>query len=430
MPYSREKTTLLNGLPVLLDERPSSESVAITCLVGAGSQLDFRGKDGLAHVVEHLLFRTKWSGKEQSLLKAIEDTGGAVDAGTSVDRTFFSVYAHRDDAIEALKILSRIVCDLPTDKESLELEKKVVAEELQLRGEDGPGAFQRNKYALLGGDESLRHFIGGTRKKVESIAVDNVKGFYDRYYVADNMVLSVVGNFNRQEIVSQIESYFGSIRAGGAKIKKQCLEESGPKLKMGGPFGRFVAVFFRCPSFRAKELAAVELISDILSTGSHSVLFQSLRERDALVYWIAGSLDLAADYGSLDIMTSTSASNLVRVLAAIIDETSKLCSSLVSQDDLNIVRARLIKRQMLKFEDVREASNWYAERELLSSRENADDFEQWMTEVQSVSVQDLKQTAQKLFIPENCFVYVLGYLWPWQRRSVLRRIAKMGSQNK
>ncbi|MHC4704977.1 MAG: M16 family metallopeptidase, partial [Planctomycetota bacterium] len=159
MPYSREKTTLPNGLRVLLDERPSCESVGITCLVGAGSQLDFRGKDGLAHVVEHLLFRTKWSGKERSLLKAIEDTGGAVDAGTSVDRTFFSVYAHRDDAIEALKILSRIVCDLPTDKESFELEKKVVAAELQLRGEDGPGAFQRNKYALLGGDESLRHFI-------------------------------------------------------------------------------------------------------------------------------------------------------------------------------------------------------------------------------------------------------------------------------
>jgi predicted Zn-dependent peptidase len=286
-----------------------------------------------------------------------------------------------------------------------------VAEELQLRGEDGSGAFQRNKYALLGGDESLRHFIGGTRKKVASIAVDDVKGFYDRYYVAENMVLSVVGNFDRQEIVSQIDVLFGSIRAGGTKIKKQCLEESGPKLKVGGPFGRFVA-------------------SDILSTGSHSVLFQRLRERDALVYWIAGSLDLAADYGSLDIMTRTSTSNLVRVLAAIIDETSKLCSSLVSQDGLNIVRARLIKRRMLKFEDVREASNWYAERELLSSRENADDFEQWITEVQSVSVQDLKQTAQKLFIPENCFVYVLGYLWPWQRRSVLKRIAKMGSKNK
>lgn len=421
----REKITLENGLRVLLDERPSSESVGITCLVGAGSQLDFSKKDGLAHVVEHLLFRTKWAGKERSLLKAIEDTGGGVEAGTSVDRAFFSVYSHRDDAIEALKILSGIVCDLPTDKESFELEKKVVAEELQVTGEDGPGAFQRNKYALLGADESLRHFIGGTRKKVESITTDDVKAFYDRYYVGDNMVLSVVGNFNREQIVSKIALHFGSIRRGGVQIKKQRFEESGPKLKMGGPFGGFVAVFFRGPSFHARELGAVELISDILSTGSHSVLFQTLRERDALVYWVSGSLDLAADYGSLDIMTSTSASNLVRVLTTIIDETSKLCSSTVSQDDLNIVRARLIKRRMLEFEDVREASKWYAERELLSSRENADDFEQWIREVQSVSVEDLKRTSQKLFIPENCFVYVLGYLWPWQRRSLLRRIARM-----
>jgi predicted Zn-dependent peptidase len=430
MPYTREKIVLSNGLRVLLDERASSESVGITCLVAAGSQLDFPGKDGLAHVVEHLLFRTKWSRKERSLFKAIEDTGGGVEACTRVDRTAFSVYAHRDDAAEAVRILSKVVCDLPTDKDSLKLEKKVVAEELQATGEDGPDALQRNKYALLGGDETLRHSVGGTRKKVRGITLQDVKDFYDRYYVADNMVLSVVGNFNREEVVSQIGLLFNSIPAATPSMNEHCLEASGPKLKVGGSFLNFMAVFFRCPSFRAKELAAVELINDILSTGSHSVLFQSLREQHALVYWIGGALDLSTDYGSLDIMTSTRASNVPRVLTGIIDEISKLCSSSISEDDLNLVRKRLLKRQILKFEDVCEASKWYAERELLSSRENADDFEQWIKEVQSVSAQDLKETAQKLFVPENCFVYVLGHVWPWHRRSVLRHIARMGSQSK
>lgn len=429
MPYSREKITLRNGLRILLDNRPWSESISITCLVKAGSELDFPEKDGLAHVVEHLLFRTKWSQKERSLFKAFENTGGEVNACTGIDRTVFSVYTYKDDAIQALKLASKIICDLPTDTKSLNLEKTVVAEELQIIGEDGILALQRNKYALLGGDESLKHFIGGTRKSVKSINLEDVKRFYEKYYVADNMVLSVVGNFNRDEIISEVNLLFDSMQPGSAEMKAHSLDASGPKLKTVSTSHNYMAIFFRCPSFRAKELAAVELINDILSSGTHSLLFQSLREQNALVYWIEGILALSADYGSLDIMTSTSRSKIYNVLTKIIDETSKLRSLLVSEDELKMVKNRLIKYQTLKFEDVREASQWYAEREVLSSRENADDFNEWSKEVQHISGEYLRDTAKKLFVPENCFVYVLGYLWPWQRWSLLRHIQKMVKQN-
>lgn len=425
VPYAREKLVFENGLRTILDRRSSAQSVAITCLVRAGSQLDFPDKDGLAHVVEHFLFRTKASQKEQSLLKAIEDTGGGFQAFTGLDRSVFSVYAHKDDAKQALQLISKIICDLPADEKSFELEKAVVAEELAARGEDSSLAFQRNKYELLGGDESLKHSVGGTREKVKGVGLEDVQEFYGKYYVAKNMVLSIVGDFDREEIISQISLLFGSIPSGSVEIEPHSLDNIGPKLKTAGSSVNLVAVFFRCPSFRAKELAAVELIGNILSGGSHSLLFQRLREQEGLVYWVNGSLDLCADFGSLDITTSTSRGKVKRVLAAIVDEVSKLRSRLVSEDDLAVAKNRLMKCQILNLEDVRAAAQWYAERESLSSRENADDFRQWVADIERVSANELKETARRLFLPANCFVYTLGHLWPWQRWSVLEHIRSM-----
>jgi predicted Zn-dependent peptidase len=425
MPYVREKIVLENGLRVLLDERSSSEAVTITCLVRAGSRNDFPKKDGLAHVVEHLLFRSRWSNEEKSLLKAVEDVGGKATGFTSIDRTAFSVYIHKDEVILGLKFISKIVCDLPVDKESFELEKDIIAHEIQIIGEDGPYAIQRNKYELLGGKESLKHSIGGTKSKIKKISLQDISSFYDKFYTARNMTLSVVGNFYSGDLISKINNLFGAMKPGSPQAESIRLGGIGPKLKAKATPIHVIAVFFRCPSYRDKDLAVVELISDILSEGAHSLLFQSLREKHGLVYAVEGCLALSADFGSLDIITSTNAKNNKLVLTKIIDCVFQICNLTITDNELSKFKNRLIKRSLLLFEDTRMASMWYAEREILSSRENADDFMQWIEEINSISVQDFKGITKELFAQENWFIYSLGYIPFWHRRSILRHIRKI-----
>jgi len=190
-----------------------------------------------------------------------------------------------------------------------------------------------------------------------------------------------------------------------------------------------MSVFFRCPSYQDQNLATLEIVHSILSSGTHSILFQSLREQRGFIYGLYAELALSPDFGSLDIITSTSARNMNRALTTIFEEVSTFKSSDISEEDLSAAKERLIKIQILKCEDVKEASKWYAEREMLSSRENADDLTQWIHDVNEVSVQDVHDLLNKLFVPGNCFIYVLGSLWPWQKWALLRRIKELSNFN-
>ena len=131
----RELHTLSNGLRVVLDRRATSLSLGLSCVVRVGSRDDYRKKNGLAHCVEHMLFRSKFGKNADSLFASFRDSGGAFDGITSIDQTTYYLRCLSEDAPLAIQTLSRIVTDLPLDKESLKAEQAIIAQEMSLIGE-------------------------------------------------------------------------------------------------------------------------------------------------------------------------------------------------------------------------------------------------------------------------------------------------------
>lgn len=428
MKYTREIRTLSNGLRVVFDKRPSTESVGITCIVGAGSRHDYPGKDGLAHCVEHLVFRSGLDESEASLFQAIENVGGSIQAFTRIDNTIFTLCCLSKDIDLGLKVIGRVITHLPSDRKSLESEKAIVSTELSMLGQDNLLAFQRIKFMLLGGDKRLRHAVGGKIARIQKITQEDAARFHREFYTVSNMVLSFVGNIDIEDVVRKLENLFGDVSECNPRYPLRGLSATGPKVfsLSSHAAAKYITCFFRCPSLHSSRLAVLELLNDIFASSPHSRLFRKLREENSLVYHANSELALLSDFGTLDIYTATRVKDVTRVLDAIIDEIEDMVGGKIPNSEFNTAKERMTKRAILEFHDVIKASIWYAERELLSSRDNADDMESWCREIIDVSMEDLVRMARELFAPENIFIYVIGSLGIFRARSIRQRLSVTG----
>lgn len=424
--FNREQTTLSNGLRVICDRRESSIAVSISCIIKVGSRNDYPGKEGIAHCLEHLLFRSRLAKSSESLFKDFSDAGGEMNGVTMVDRTGFVLRCLSEDVDLGIRILASLIVDLPSSPEELKAEQAIISEEVLFTGEDSAQAFQRVKYKLLGGDETLQHVPMGRMKLVNRITPEDLQTFHREFYSSDNMVISVVGNIDPDDVRTQLEERFAGLPSHDREAKPLMLSTKGPKLHLwnGPPVmdQSHIACFFRCPSLQSEGLATLELINDHLAGGTHSRLFQRLREEESLVYSVEGELCLMSEFGTLDILAPTQKRNVYKVLTILLDEIEKLKRDSFTDDTLHAMQQSLVKRGLLAFDDVSMASWWYAEMELLSSRENADDFMTWVTEVEQTTGEDLNAMIHEVFTPENSFVYVIGYLWPWRKMAVRKRL--------
>ena len=428
MKFEREVHRLDNGIRVVLERRNSVIPVGICCAVGAGSRNDYARKDGLAHYLEHLLFRSRMTGDSAELFDRFSDGGGDMNAVTMLDRTSFSLQCLAQDVALGLQVLARIIGHLPDSEDDLKSERAIIQDEMLLTGDDNGQAFQRVKFKLLGGDESLRHSPAGKSRRLGRISVEDVRRFYQEFYRAENMVIGVVGHMDTLHVLDLLNQEFAAIASGSAQSTHRDFKEQGPRLKVtragGSPEG-YVSGFFRCPSLRSSQLAALQLVSDVIVGGPHSRLFRRLREKDALVYDVSGALELTPEFGTLDIMIPTKRRNAYRVLSAMLDEIETLKRDSLSEAELDRWRTSLMKRGLLGFDDVTLAACWYAETELLASGHNADDFEGWNAKLKRVSKADFDDVVAEVFSATNSFVYVIGAMAPWHRRRAMKRLKQL-----
>ncbi len=426
------RKTLANGLRLVWEYRPSYESAAVTCLVGAGSRHDFAKRPGLAHFVEHAILQTEMGGEESPPLRAILDAGGAVDAETGLEATAFHIYSHKDDALGAVRSFARILGRIPQNPEFLVREKAVIREELNIMGEDNPMDPQRVKFALLGADEDLRHSVGGSHRALKRFTLEDIATFYHQFYVARNMVLGIVGNLNPEESLGEVESLFGACPSGEAVGGTNHFEVAkGPRIRFQGNVPHCaVFAFFHCPDRGSESLGALELLAETYVGGPHSRLYTRLREQEALVYGIESQFQFARDLGTFDLVTSTERRNVTAVVRGVLEEAGQLANEPIPDDAFQVLVRQMVKRRLLQFESPAVAADWYAFRELFAPDDAPGNLPDWIRDIERLTPGDLARVAREVFAPENLFVYVLGGMNIFRRRrlrSIVKRFGRVSA---
>ena len=210
-----ERTTLPNGLRIVSSPMPHTHSVALSLYVGTGSRYEVDGQAGVSHFVEHLLFKgTEKRPTAKEVAEAIDAVGGVLNAGTDREYTVYYVKVARPHMDLALDVLFDLVRRPLMDALEMEKERGVILEELAMIADSPPQIADLLMDSLIWPDNPMGRDIAGTPDSVKGISREMVMQYLNRQYVPNNIVVSVAGNIDHDEVVQQVEAALGSWKQG------------------------------------------------------------------------------------------------------------------------------------------------------------------------------------------------------------------------
>jgi predicted Zn-dependent peptidase len=317
---------------------PTSESVSVNVFVGAGSRGENERNKGVAHFLEHMVFKgTAKRPTNIAIAEAIEGAGGVLNAYTSKELTCYWNHVPFDEIETAVDVLADMLRNSILDPEEITRESTVVQQEIK-RTKDQPGAFVGE---LLGrafyGDHQMGWSTAGTEESVAALTQDDFVDWIEAWYGAPNIVLSVAGNTTHEQVMALAERYFldGKTKAPpsmpGLGLEPPAEHVIGDEraisqsnLAMGMP----------ALSRDDPDRYILMILNAVLGRGMSSRLFKEVRERRGLAYSVGSSVSRYSDCGMLGVSAGVSPENVTEAATVILNELDRLTQEPVPAEEL------------------------------------------------------------------------------------------------
>ena len=276
------EATLDNGLRVLVLEDHRNPIASVQIWYRVGSRNERPGATGLAHFLEHMMFKGTPTHGKGEFARLVEQNGGQDNAFTSQDVTAYYVDIATDKVDHVLRLEADRMRNLLLDPREVESERQVVMEERRTRSEDDPDGFLYEEVSAIA---FRAHPYGwpiiGWMEDIGRIEPVELRRFYDTYYVPNNALLVVVGDVSAGALLERIRAHFGPIARGADPPPVTAVEppqRSERRVSVTLPEARLpsVALAYHVPNFRSPDWPALELTSVILAEGRASRLYRKL----------------------------------------------------------------------------------------------------------------------------------------------------------
>jgi predicted Zn-dependent peptidase len=335
--------TFPNGLRLWLKSMKNTRSVSIGVFVGAGSMHETPENNGVAHFIEHMVFKGTTKRTAYQIVDEMEHFGIQINAFTSKNMTAFYTVAIDEYAEKCMDMLSDLYYNATFTDENIHKEKGVVLEEISMSEDDPEDLCMELLCKAHFGNDQLAMPILGNAESVKSFDRAAIKEFMQKYYTSDNTLISVVGNISPENAVELVKKYFeingeyilpAVIAKGKAKPQKQFLKKT-KDIEQAN-----IGISFPSYSLSDKQSSTASLITSMLGGGMSSRLFQKIREELGLVYNIyANDFQYVTD-GYINIFFATNPSTAKQALLAIREIILKVIEEGFSQDELEKSKAQ------------------------------------------------------------------------------------------
>jgi zinc protease len=276
-----EEFTLDNGLKILLLEDHKSPAVTFQVWYRVGSRNEKDGKSGLAHFLEHMMFKGTPKVRPEEYSRIIAKHGGRSNAFTTADVTVYFATMSRDKIAIEIELEADRMANALLGETYFEPEKKVIAEERRLRTEDNPvAALAEVTGAAAYTIHPYRRPVIGWMQDILKLSREEMRDFYKLYYAPNNAYIVVTGDFSTAEILAKIRAAFGKIPRGDKPPPVDVTEPSqrGERrviLKKEAELP-FVLIYHHAPNLRSRDTYALDLLTVLLAGGRSSRLYQDL----------------------------------------------------------------------------------------------------------------------------------------------------------
>ena len=394
--------TLPNGLTIIAEQLPGS-AVNLNLWLNVGSALEDDSINGMAHFLEHMIFKGTPRLASGAFEKAIEERGAVTNAATSQEYTHYYITTAPKDFRDLAPLQLEVVLNASIAEESFAREKLVVLEEIR-RAEDNPQRRIFSQVAEVGFENSpyCRPVLGLT-SIIEQLRPQQMQDFHAHWYQPTAMTAVVVGNLPTEDLIATIADSFAQTYT--IKSPSQILPI--PTLKSVQPFKEIVSrdyvdesiqqsrliLMWRVPGLtQLKETYALDVLAVILGKGKISRLFRELREEKGLVSSISVSNMTQGNQGLFYISAQLPTENIPAVEAAILAQIEKIQLELITESELNRIRTQVANRFIFGNERPSDRANLYGYYySQLQTLEPAFNYPQ---EIQSLQSEDMRIAAQ------------------------------------
>jgi zinc protease len=402
---------LPNGLKVILLQNRTAPLVTFQVWYRVGSRNEEWGKTGLSHMLEHMMFKGTEKIGPEDFSRIVQENGGNSNAFTSNDFTAYFENLSADKVQIGIDLESDRMQNLSLKEKDFLTERMVVMEERRLRTVDNPRSYLIEQMNATAFQTSPYHWPTiGWKEDIERFTLDDVKAYYKKYYNPVNAFLVVVGDFDRDDLLSRIEKAFGPIPGGTAPDQKKDIDapQNGERRVFVNREAElpYIVMSYHIPNLKNPDGCVLEVIAAILSGGKSSRLYQNLvLEKKLVIEANADNSLLSHDPDLFSLSAELLPGKQVdEVENAMNHEVERLQSELVQEHEIekakNQIEASFVYGQDSRFFQ----AMLLAQYEITSGWKEIDDY---LPSVRKVTPEDIQRVAKKYLIPDNRTVGIL-----------------------
>jgi predicted Zn-dependent peptidase len=382
-------STLSNGVQVATAWMPHLRGVCAGMWAAVGGRHERPEECGLAHFLEHLLFKGTSAHTARELTMAVEGVGGYFNAFTTEDHTCY--YAKADAAhFERLgEVLVEMYLDAQFPENELEREREVIREEI-LSLSDSPAQWAEDLLSsCLWPEHPLGNPLTGTIESVSRLRRSHLLAFRKRHYTGRNTIFTVAGPVPHEEVLSLVRTPLEKLPRGRPSQLRPARDlRTGVRVAEEDTGQAHLALGFRACSRTDPRRFALKLGSVLLGENMSSRLFQNLRERNGFCYAVQSSTVALEETGALCIYTDLDVSKLERALKAIRREAAALCVRPPSRPEMRRAQQYCIGQNRIALDSATQQNCWMAESLMAFGRVvEVDEVEQALLAVTGAQVQ-------------------------------------------
>lgn len=395
------KVLLNNGLTVLSQQLPHLRSVSVGAWVMVGSRSETAKDMGICHFIEHAVFKGTRHRNALEIAKSLENVGGTLNAFTGKEQTCYYANILQRDLPLAIRVIADLVTSASFRESDIEKEKQVILEEIK-DTEDTPEEYVQDRfYEDIFYDHPLGFRILGSESTVRGFKRAQLRRFYSQNYAPNNIVLSVVGNFDTDTLHNVAEREFRFKKDIGCPSWPGNLEKchfGGTPNKPDNVLTKNIGQAHVCMgvpitvSYVNKKKFEWIAFNTILGGGMSSRLFQRIREKSGLAYSVYSFVDFMVDGGLFGIYLATDKRSVKKSCDKVRSEIKRISSSPIKVQELKMAKAQIKANLLFGLESTSTRMIRLAKNEIYFKKKVAiDDITNQIDQIQLGDVQEVAE---------------------------------------
>lgn len=404
-----KSTVLSNGIRVLTAEMPHFETVAIGLWVRSGSRYESLHTAGINHFIEHLLFKGTKKRSSKRISEDIEGRGGYLNGFTHQEATCYYAkvpFAQHEKSFDVLSDMYQNSLFRDIDVES---ERKVIIEELMMDLDQPQSVVHQLMDDCMWDNHPIGRPIIGNLNVLNKITRDDIVDYYKKAYCGKNTVITFAGNISHEHSVKLVEKNFSNLPQGKRipfrKVPDNTKITASRVLEKNINQG-YMSIGFRAFGKFDERRFALNILTSVLGGNMSSLLFQTIREKHGLAYYIHSGGNLFKDTGEVVISAGIKTEQRKKAIELIQKELLKIKSRPITAKELNLAKDYITGQFLISKESTSNFMLWLGEA-AVADRSNISPSES-LNKINAVTREDVLEVAESVFSAGNSSVAIVA----------------------